>query len=89
MAPGIAENGYPCYTESCDCHFVFLVGTTPPRYTEDDGVIDWRCCLDEDRNLNIRVRGTHAGLAFNSEVYRAVTHLLAGEPLPRRPTRRL
>ena len=60
------------------------VGETPPPsvvrtaiYTKSDGIIDWRCCLDEDEQLNIEVKGTHAGLAFNPSVYRIVARLLA------------
>ena len=73
-----------CYTVGCTCAFVTSVGETPPPsvirtaiYTKSDGVVDWRCCLDEDEHLNIEVKGTHAGLAFNPSVYRVVARLLA------------
>lgn len=76
-----------CYTEACNCTFVSHVGDTPPPsvaraaiYTKDDGVIDWRSCLDEDHALNIEVKGTHCGLAFNPQVYRLMARLLAGRP---------
>jgi triacylglycerol lipase len=73
-----------CYTVGCTCSFVSSVGDTPPPsvsrtaiYTKSDGIVDWRCCLDEDEQLNIEVKGTHAGLAFNPGVYRTVARLLA------------
>jgi len=74
-----------CYSVGCSCSFVSSVGETPPPsvvrtaiYTKSDGIIDWRCCLEEDERLNIEVKGTHAGLAFNPSVYRIVARLLAG-----------
>jgi hypothetical protein len=46
-------------------------------YTRADGVVDWRCCLEDEERANIEVRGTHVGLAFNAQVYRRVAELLA------------
>ena len=73
-----------CYTEVCTCSFVSSVGELPPPsvaraciYTKADGVIDWRCCLDDDPRLNIEVKGTHCGLAFNPQVFRVIARLLA------------
>ena len=57
--------------------------STPPIvpttsiYTKADGVVDWRCCLEDDDEANIEVRGTHVGLAFNAQVYRKVAEVLA------------
>lgn len=77
-----------CYTDVCNCDFVSSVGETPPLsvaraaiYTKDDGVLDWRSCLDDEELLNIEVKGTHCGLAFNPQVYRVVARLLAGVSL--------
>jgi pimeloyl-ACP methyl ester carboxylesterase len=74
-----------CYTVGCSCAFVSSASETPPAsvaraaiYTKTDGVVEWRCCLEDDDTLNIEVKGTHAGLAFNPQVYRAVAELLAG-----------
>ena len=74
-----------CYTDVCTCSFVSTVGETPPPsvarasiYTKSDGVVDWRCCLDEDQDANIEVKGTHCGLAFNPQVYRTIARLLDG-----------
>jgi len=73
-----------CYTVGCTCAFVTSIGETPPPsvartavYTKTDGIVDWRCCLEDEEHLNIEVKGTHAGLAFNPSVYRVVARLLA------------
>lgn len=37
-------------------------------YTESDGVVPWKCCLEAQENhqtQNIKVRGSHCGLAHN------------------------
>ena len=46
-------------------------------YTKGDGVIDWRCCVNDDPETDIEVQGTHVGLVFNSQVYRHVANVLA------------
>lgn len=73
-----------CYTGGCTCDFGNSLRSDLPEsvgraaiYTETDGVVDWRSCLEEDSNLNMKVNGTHAGLAFNPQVYRRVARLLA------------
>ena len=73
-----------CYTGECDCTFLSAVRQEiPPSvmhasiYTKSDGIVDWRSCLDQNGGLNIEVRGTHIGLAFNPDVYRNVATLLA------------
>lgn len=44
-------------------------------YSRNDGVLDWRCCLNDDAGAtNIDVRTTHTGMAANVRVY----GLLAG-----------
>ena len=53
----------------------------PPRvpttsiYSRSDGVVNWRACLRPDVNA-IEVRGSHAGLCVNPEVYRILSYLL-------------
>ena len=73
-----------CYTGDCRCEFLTALRSELPDsveraaiYTETDGVVDWRACAEEDESLNTKVRGTHTGLAFNSQVYRRVAKLLA------------
>jgi pimeloyl-ACP methyl ester carboxylesterase len=73
-----------CYTGSCTCQFATSLRDEMPAgikrtaiYTKTDGVVDWRSCIEEDDSLNVRVEGTHSGLAFNPQVYRTVGNLLA------------
>ncbi len=73
-----------CYTQECECEFAESAGAHMPAavakaaiYTRADGVVDWRCCLEDDEASNIEVRGTHVGLAFNPQVYRRIAELLA------------
>jgi len=72
-----------CYTGECTCSFAQAARDDPPDsvrraaiYTETDGVVDWRSCIEEDASLNTKVSGTHSGLAFNPQVYRRVARLL-------------
>ncbi|MCH7522512.1 MAG: hypothetical protein IH920_01900, partial [Chloroflexi bacterium] len=66
------------------------VPTPPPSirraalYSRDDGLIDWRNCLEPDPSLNHEVGGTHIGLVFNPRVYRIVAKLLAQTKAPSR-----
>ena len=73
-----------CYTGGCTCTFANSVRTGLPQsvartaiYTETDGVVEWRSCVEDDEKLNVKVSGTHSGLAFNPQVYREVAKLLA------------
>jgi pimeloyl-ACP methyl ester carboxylesterase len=69
--------------EDCECHADHCVPSPPSSvrraaiYSRDDGVIDWRNCLEPDPSLNHEVGGTHIGLAFNPCVYRIIAKLLA------------
>jgi pimeloyl-ACP methyl ester carboxylesterase len=67
-----------CLTESCECGFTRAYSAMFPRsvrltsiYSEDDGVVRWQSCVVPYAD-NVRVRGTHVGLAFNAEAYRAI-----------------
>ena len=73
-----------CYSGFCSCDF--LTSLRQPLadsiveaaiYTKADGVIDWRCCVNDDPETDIEVQGTHVGLVFNSQVYRHVANVLA------------
>ncbi len=90
---GNAERELPrtCYTGSCTCDFAEALRQDLPAsiaraaiYTETDGVVDWRSCVEEDESLNTRVDGTHSGLAFNPQVYRKLAELLASVGRPKR-----
>jgi hypothetical protein len=47
-------------------------------YTRDDGVVDWRTCVEGDESVDIEVAGTHLGLVVNAAVYEAIAHALSG-----------
>jgi len=73
-----------CYSGLCSCDF-FDSLRRPLRksivaaaiYTKSDGVVDWRCCVNDDPDTDIEVQGTHVGLVFNPQVYRHVAGVLA------------
>jgi triacylglycerol lipase len=46
-------------------------------YSRTDGIIDWRSCVDQPPGRNIEVDGTHLGLVYNVEVYRAIAGVLS------------
>jgi pimeloyl-ACP methyl ester carboxylesterase len=84
---GEGEVNRDCYTGSCSCPFATSLRSDAPLavprtaiYTTTDGVVDWRSCVEEEEKYNIRVDGTHAGLAFNPQVFRQVARLLAEVP---------
>lgn len=72
-----------CYTQSCKCDFMESLRRGVPHnvlltsiYTRDDGVLDWRTCRSGDSKIDVEVHGTHAGLAFNPEVYSVIANRL-------------
>jgi pimeloyl-ACP methyl ester carboxylesterase len=83
-----------CYTGGCTCQFAEALRAGVPDpirrtavYTKTDGVVDWRSCIEEDDSLNVRVEGTHSGLAFNPQVFRTVGALLASSPAKKKRKR--
>ena len=81
-SPSTVKRG--CFTGGCTCAFAMSLRNDPVGsvkrsaiYTETDGVVDWRSCVEEDDSKNTKVTGTHVGLAFNPQVYRRVAKLLA------------
>ena len=73
-----------CYSGTCTCEFLQSLRTDFPGsipqqaiYTKMDGVVDWRCCINDDPETNVEVPGTHVGLAFNPQVYRHIATFLA------------
>jgi pimeloyl-ACP methyl ester carboxylesterase len=94
---GDREVDRDCYTGSCSCPFATSLRADMPDqmvrsaiYTKTDGVVDWRSCIEEAEKHNIRVDGTHAGLAFNPQVFRQVARLLAEvqEDVPSQPRKK-
>ncbi|MDP2291400.1 MAG: alpha/beta hydrolase [Actinomycetota bacterium] len=51
-------------------------------YSHNDGVVDWRACIDRVTPgvEHIRVRATHLGMGASAEVFRIVAHRLAATP---------
>jgi pimeloyl-ACP methyl ester carboxylesterase len=72
-----------CLTESCQCEFTRAYAARFPEsvrltsiYSEADGVVRWQSCVAPYAE-NVRVDGTHVGLAFNAQAYRAIANALA------------
>lgn len=83
----LRENGNErpeCFTGFCDCATVKAWDTSFPAnvlqtavYTETDGIVDWRVCIDNEAANNYKVSGTHVGLVVNPQVYRIISDRLA------------
>jgi pimeloyl-ACP methyl ester carboxylesterase len=72
-----------CLSDSCRCEFTRAYWAPFPEsvrltsiHSEADGVVRWRSCVVPYAD-NVRVDGTHVGLAFNAEAYRAIAAALA------------
>jgi triacylglycerol lipase len=72
-----------CLTDACACEFTRAYSAPFPDsvrltsvYSEADGVVRWRSCVAPYAE-NVRVDGTHVGLAFNPQAYRAIAAALA------------
>src|SRR5690606_30779173 len=53
-------------------------------YTKSDGGVDWQVCLNGD-DTDIEVTGTHVGLAWNPQVFRAIAERLHAACKQERP----
>ncbi|HET9476445.1 MAG TPA: hypothetical protein VFP63_03050 [Dehalococcoidia bacterium] len=80
-----------CYSGYCSCAFMEALTEEFPAsvrqqaiYTKSDGVVDWRCCINDDPETDVEVPGTHVGLAFNPRVYRQIANFLAGETVKKK-----
>jgi pimeloyl-ACP methyl ester carboxylesterase len=80
-----ARNGdrMACLSEDCGCAFTTAYSAPFPDsvrltsiYSKEDGVVRWQSCVVPYAD-NVRVKGTHVGLAFNAEAYRAIAKALA------------
>lgn len=79
------EDAPNCYSGFCQCAFLSALRQPFPEdvpqmaiYTRTDGVVDWRCCINEfGDGSDVEVPGTHVGLAFNPQVYKHIGHFLA------------
>jgi pimeloyl-ACP methyl ester carboxylesterase len=84
-----------CYSGFCTCEFLTSLRDDFPAsipqqaiYTKTDGVVDWRCCINDDPATNVEVPGTHVGLAFNPRVYKQIATFLAGSEIKPKKKRR-
>jgi triacylglycerol lipase len=73
-----------CYTGRCTCNFLDSLKRRIPDsvletaiYTRDDGVVDWRCCVTKNPEVDFEVPGTHIGMAFNPSAYVIIAERLA------------
>jgi pimeloyl-ACP methyl ester carboxylesterase len=73
-----------CYTGRCTCDFIDSLRRDIPDsvfetaiYTRHDGVVDWRCCVTKNPDVDFEVPGTHIGMAFNPSAYALVAERLA------------
>lgn len=73
-----------CGTGHCTCGFVRNM--LQPRdigpsqfaiFSKGDGVVDWTSCIESDPENNAEVKGSHIGLVYNAEAYRALARRLA------------
>lgn len=72
-----------CLSERCTCSFAEAYASPFPAqvsltsiYTKEDGVVRWRSCVVPYAD-NVEVTGTHVGLAYNRQAYRAIARALA------------
>jgi hypothetical protein len=77
----LAELGRPCSGCGTD-----LAGSPPqvPEtiiYTKSDGIVDWRCCLENGHNVEaVEVRSSHCGLSVSVEAWNVIVDRLSSEP---------
>jgi dienelactone hydrolase len=49
-------------------------------YSEDDGIVDWRQCLQDESatHRNVHIRGGHTTMGSNPDAQRAIAQALSG-----------
>lgn len=74
-----------CLTGECCREFRDAVRQPLPEevgyvtiYSRQDGIVDWRACLDPDADTHVEVRGSHCGMSVNPAVYETIARSLAG-----------
>jgi triacylglycerol lipase len=74
-----------CLSERCTCSFGEAFAASFPErvrltsvFSKEDGVVRWRSCVVPYAD-NVEVDGSHVGLAYNREAYRAIASAL-GQP---------
>ena len=73
-----------CYTGFCECGAVGSLAKPFPDsiaqtaiFTKQDGIVDWRFCINDDPSTDYEVAGTHVGLVFNAYVYKLIASRLS------------
>jgi triacylglycerol lipase len=72
-----------CMTSACPCPAVQQADGFPDHvpftaiFTRDDAVVDWQSCCTECEEQDVEVSGTHMGLMYNPDAYRAIAEHLA------------
>lgn len=78
---GVGRNiGPACFSGHCTCDFVKNMLAPDPYgdvahfaiYSLNDGVVDWKSCIEEQPELNDEVNCTHVGMAFHPKVYQVL-----------------
>lgn len=74
-----------CLRGECCLKFRDELRTPPPEhvgfvsvYSKNDGIVDWRACVDPFAHQNVEVRSSHCGMSINADVYAHVAQALAG-----------
>jgi triacylglycerol lipase len=83
--PGCPPN---CLTPACSCPAVQVADDFPDDtpftavFTRSDGVVDWQSCCTGMADRDVEVPGTHMGLMYSPEAYRAIAEHLAALAIP-------
>jgi triacylglycerol lipase len=84
--------GHRCRSGACCKRFWQDLSEPVPQgiefvsiYSERDGIVDWRACLDPHA-ANMKVRSTHCGMGVNASVYELLDKVLHAPPA-RKPAR--
>jgi pimeloyl-ACP methyl ester carboxylesterase len=85
QGPMIGRNLHAsCGTGHCTCGFVRNMiqprDTAPSQfaiYSKGDGVVEWTSCIEDEPGSNAEVRGSHIGMVYNADVFRALAERLA------------
>lgn len=73
-----------CFSLDCPCPGVTkMKGRFPSGvyetavYSKNDGLVDWRVCINGNPKTDVEVHASHLGLRWNPEVYRVIAERLA------------
>jgi triacylglycerol lipase len=73
-----------CFSQTCTCGFPDTlrngVSSKIPQtmvFSKQDGVVDWRTCVNGSPRMDVEVQGSHIGMPWNPQVYRVIGERLA------------